>query len=116
MLSCTLLGGVSEPLDRWGKQQLCCLSPGCVLCGRSPFPDPTQHPCVAVRKPHPSQGGINFIFPHTSQRKHLHLIESPAAPIFSHRREMAAAKALPQPILGARLRISQVMYRASKIK
>ena len=116
MLSCTLLGSVSEPLDRQGKQQLCSLSTDRVLCSWSPFPDPTHHPCVAIHKPRPSQGGINFIFLHTPKWKRLHLIESPSAPIFTHRREMATAKAIPQTILGACLRISQMMYCASKIK
>lgn len=45
---------ISEPSDRWGKQQLCSLSTDCISCGWSPFPDPTQHPCVAIHKPRPS--------------------------------------------------------------
>lgn len=80
-----------------------------------PFLDPT-HPCVAICKLHLSQGRIESIFLHTSKCRCLHLTEAPSAPLISHKREMAAVKAIPRPILGACLKRSQMTDWASKGK
>lgn len=60
---------ISGPLDRQLN----------VFCAIG-LPDPTQQPCIPIHQLHPSQGGTDFVFLHTSKWKCLHVIELPEAP------------------------------------
>lgn len=55
---------ISGPLDR-ALIKFCAIG----------LPDPTQHPCIPIHQPHPSQGGTDFIFLHTSDAQlHFFLV------------------------------------------